>query len=112
MPLQGHWERVNTPLRATTVRERRILVIVGALLGAAALGAIIVAIATSRSGSSGSAATGCVRVEFPSTMGASASEICGSTAAEFCRSSAAESASLRESAQAQCREQGYPTRSD
>ena len=28
MPLEGHWARVNTPLRKTTLRERRILWIV------------------------------------------------------------------------------------
>jgi hypothetical protein len=113
MPLQGHWDRVNTPLRAVTERERRLVWIVGALVAAATTAAVIVAIATSGHSGSGSATpAGCIRIEFPSTMGASASNLCGSQAAEFCRSSAAQSSSLRESALAQCRDQGYATPSD
>jgi hypothetical protein len=76
VPLEGHWARVNTPLRKTTSRERRILWVFVAILAVAAIVGTVVAIGSS----SPSTPSGCVRIELPSTMGASASTICGDKA--------------------------------
>jgi hypothetical protein len=103
VPLEGHWERVNTPLRETTARERRILLFGGALLTLAAVAAVIVAIGSS----SPATPAGCIRIEFPSTMGASASTLCGEKAASFCRGPAANSPPLNETALPKCRDAGY-----
>ena len=108
MPLQGQWERLNTPLRETTSRERLLMRAVAVLLGIAAVATVIVAIATSGNGTSGTAlAPGCIRIEVPSTMGGSASDFCGENAASFCHSPAANSPPLNQTALPKCRDAGY-----
>ena len=108
MPLQGHWQRVNTPLRETTPRERLLVRVLLALVGAAVVAAIVVAIATSGGSNGGGTAQGCVRVDVPSTMGGSTIHACGSRAAQFCRGPIAHDPSLRGVALPRCREAGYP----
>jgi hypothetical protein len=103
MPLQGHWDRVNTPVRATTLRERRILLVFGALLAAAIVAAVIVAIGSS----SPKTPAGCARIEAPSTMGGGSSTLCGSTLRSFCVSAAAHSPPLNATALPKCRAAGY-----
>ena len=108
MPLQGHWARVNTPLRETTGRERLLVRGFLALLAAAAVVTVIVAIATKDNGTSGKPLqSGCIRVELPSTMGAVASDLCGNTARQFCASPAANSEPLEHTALPKCREAGF-----
>lgn len=110
MPLQGHWAKVNTPLRETTRRERLLVRILVALLGIAVIATVVVAIATSGNGTSGMPlGAGCIRVELPSTMGGVASDLCGKTAREFCRSTAANSEPLDTQVQPKCRAEGYAT---
>jgi hypothetical protein len=108
MPLEGHWERVNTPLRKTTLRERRLLVAFGALLALSVIAATIVAIATSGP----KTGAGCVRVDLPSTMGGATPELCGSAARSFCASAAAHQAPLNATALPTCREAGIPVKAD
>ena len=103
MPLQGHWQRVNTPLRETTPRERLLVRVVAAVMGLAVVAAVIVAIGSS----SPSTPAGCIHVELPSTMGAVASNLCGDTARQFCHSSAAHSEPLNHTALPKCREAGF-----
>lgn len=104
MPLQGHWTRVNTPLRETTGRERRIVVIAASLFALAAIIGTIVAIGSS----SPTTPSGCIRIEVPSTMGASASNICGNKAiSAFCHGAAANSPPLNATALPKCRNAGY-----
>ncbi len=103
MPLEGHWQRVNTPLRETTGRERRIVAVAAGLLVMAGIAAAIVAIGSSNP----STPAGCIRIEVPSTMGASASTLCGDRAASFCRSPAAHSPPLNQTALPKCRDAGY-----
>jgi hypothetical protein len=103
VPLQGQWQRIQTPVRATTPRERRIVWAFSALLGAAAIATIIVAITTSGP----SVPAGCIQVEVPSTMGGGTTRLCDQNAASFCRSPAAHSAPLDATALPKCREAGY-----
>ena len=104
MPLEGHWQRVNTPLRETTRRERVLVRVVLAITGVAVMAALVVFIATN--GGSGTAA-GCVRVDVPSTMGGSGINACGDDAVKFCRGALAHSTDLRARALPACREAGY-----
>jgi hypothetical protein len=105
VPLEGHWQRINTPVRTMGGRERRIVSIAAGLLALVAIAATIVAI-----GSSGpSTGSGCIRVDLPSTMGAVSPELCGSTAREFCISRAANSEPLEHTALPRCREAGLAT---
>jgi hypothetical protein len=103
MPLEGHWERVNTPLRKITLRERRLLVVFGTVLALGVVAAIIVAIATSGT----KTGPGCIRVDLPSTMGGGTPELCGSAAQSFCASPAAHRPPLNATALPKCREAGY-----
>jgi hypothetical protein len=104
MPLQGHWARVNTPVRQTTGRERRIVLAAVCLLAVAAIVGGIVAIGSS----SPATPAGCIHIEVPSTMGAGASNICGDKAiSSFCGSPAAHSQPLNETALPKCREAGF-----
>jgi hypothetical protein len=81
VPLQGHWQRVNTPLRKTTSRERRILLVVAAVLAVTVIAGTIVAIGSSSKGTP----AGCIHLEVGSTMGGSRTQLCGRTAQSFCR---------------------------
>jgi hypothetical protein len=103
VPLEGHWDRVNTPLRETTLRERRLARVVGAFVAVAVVAGVIAAIATSGPGTK----PGCVNVDVPSTMGGGGIHACGQRAAEFCRGPVAHSAPLAASALPKCREAGY-----
>jgi hypothetical protein len=107
VPLQGHWNRVNTPLRETTARERLLVRVVLVGVGMAVLAAVVVAIATSGGSSGGGAAEGCVRVDVASTMGGGTLHPCGAQAAEFCRGPIAHDPALRGDALPGCREAGY-----
>jgi hypothetical protein len=110
MPLEGHWTRVNTPLRETTGREKLLVRAVLATLAAAAVVTVIVAIATKDNGTSGKPLhAGCIRVELPSTMGAAASDLCGNTARGFCTSRAANSEPLEHTALPKCLQAGFAT---
>jgi hypothetical protein len=109
VPLQGHWQRVNQPLRETTPRERLLVRIVLAAVGIATVAAIVVAIATSGGSNGGGVAEGCVSVEVGSTMGGGRLHPCGARAAEFCRGPIAHDPSVRGTALPQCREAGYAT---
>jgi hypothetical protein len=106
--MQGHWARLNTPLRETTPRERLLVRIIAGLLGAAAIATVVVAIATKENGTSGSPLrAGCIRAEMPSTMGGGTSDICGDSARAFCLSPAANSEPLAVQIQPKCRDKGY-----
>jgi len=102
VPLQGHWERVNTPLRKTTMRERRILWVVVALLAVACIAGAIVAFGSS----SPSTPAGCIHLEAPSTMGGVASDICGNDAKTLCTGQQARTDPLSATILPQCRKAG------
>jgi hypothetical protein len=78
MPVEGHWERANTPLRA---RDRRVLVVVAvvAVLVLAALGVAYALRPASHSDA------GCVVANVPSTMGGATVRSCGLQAHKLCR---------------------------
>jgi hypothetical protein len=107
VPLEGHWQRVNTPLRETTARERLLVRALVALLGIGAVVGVVVVIATSGGSAGAGAANGCVNVDVPSTMGGSAIHACGKDAQSFCRGPLAHSSDLRGRALPACRAAGY-----
>lgn len=80
MPMEGHWERVNTPLRRITKRERNVA-IGGVLVSALAILAVILA-------TSGNAApkadAGCIYAIIPGVMGAEPVDACGREAELSC----------------------------
>ena len=78
MPVEGHWERANTPLRA---RDRRVLLVaaVVTVLVVAGLGVAYALRPAARSDA------GCVVADVPSTMGGARLRSCGAAAHELCR---------------------------
>jgi hypothetical protein len=104
VPLEGHWERVHTPLRATTRRETRLLVIVTAV---AAVALVALLFATLRGGSP-EAGAGWVRLTVPSSTGGATLSACGESAARWCRSIAGKEDAVSRRAVEHCRRAGYP----
>ena len=84
MPLEGHFHRVNTPLRQVTKRERSV-VVAGVAVTFIALAALI--LATSRD-SQPPPASGCIRVSVAGRTGAELIQACGTEARELCARSA------------------------
>ena len=80
MPLEGHFNRVNTPLRQLTKRERNV-VISGLVVTLAALAALL--LATSEA-SQPPPASGCIRVSVAGRTGAELIQSCGKEARELC----------------------------
>jgi hypothetical protein len=84
MPLEGHFQRVNTPLRRLTPRERNVLV-AGTLVTAVAILALILATAgDSRPGP----AAGCVSAVVAGRVGGEPVNGCGEQAKAICARSA------------------------
>jgi hypothetical protein len=105
MPLEGHWERQNAPLRATTGRERRLLAGFVAVLAAGVV-ALVVALVSG----GGSSAAGCVSVTAPNSMGGAVLRQCGADARQWCAQEVRRGDALAHQVLAQCRRAGYAAR--
>jgi hypothetical protein len=77
MPLEGHAERVNTPLRP---RDRHVLVVLALVTLVAVVAASVYAIA--RPSSSG---VHCISFTVPASMGGAAVRECDAGATHYCR---------------------------
>jgi hypothetical protein len=104
MPLEGHWERVNTPIRRLTPRESRLVAVFAALLVACALGLGLFALV--HDGSS-DAKVGCIEATGANVLGGSKVRACGEDAARWCRIVVTRDDPLSREVRAQCREAGY-----
>jgi hypothetical protein len=104
VPLEGHWKRVNTPLRSTTRREGRALVAVVTIL---VIGLVIGLYAALHDGSSSKAEAGCIEVTAAHTTGGATLRACGPAAVRWCRSARAREDALARAVQARCSRAGY-----
>jgi len=84
MPLEGHFNRVNTPLRQLTKRERNV-VVAGIAVTFVALAALL--LATSEA-SQPPPAPGCIRASVAGRTGAELIQACDKEAKELCARSA------------------------
>jgi hypothetical protein len=84
MPLEGHFQRVNTPLRKLTPRERNVLVAGVAVTFVTILGLILVTVGDSRPGP----APGCVSAVVAGRVGGEPVNGCGAEAKAICARSA------------------------
>jgi hypothetical protein len=84
MPLEGHFQRVNTPLRKLTARERNV-VIAGMLVTVVAILALILATAGD---SRPAPAAGCVSAIVAGRVGGEPVNGCGAEAKAICARSA------------------------
>jgi hypothetical protein len=103
MPLEGHWKRVQTPLRSVSRREARAIAIVAVL---AAIALAIVSYAIVHGGSSRDEPA-CIRVTIASSTGGATLRACGEDAARWCRSMAARDDALARKVKSRCRRAGY-----
>ena len=99
--LPGHWQRVNTPLRELTRRERRIVAIVTTVL-AISVAALVIGALTS----SNRLPAGCIDVITASATGAGETRACGQQAKDLCQAVAARHDSYATEVQAACRRSG------
>jgi hypothetical protein len=105
MPLEGHFQRVNTPLRKLTSRERNVAIAV-IVVTAASLAALLFATAgDSRPGP----APGCIYTIVAGRTGGEPVEGCGVEAEEICAHSAQFSDPRADKVVAACHEAGVPT---
>jgi hypothetical protein len=104
MPLEGHWERVNTPIRRLTPREGRLVAIFVAALVVCALGLGIFAVVHDSSSKLGA---GCIEATGANVLGGSKVRACGEDAARWCRIVEARYDPLSKQVRARCRQAGY-----
>jgi hypothetical protein len=100
MPLEGHWHRVNTPLRRLTRRERGVAIAVVALSLVAVLALVLATVGNSRPEPS----PGCIRAIVPGVMGATPVEACGARAKRICAARATRTDPGSQAIQASCRD--------
>ncbi|HXV04443.1 MAG TPA: hypothetical protein VFP23_00880 [Solirubrobacterales bacterium] len=84
MPMEGHWRRLDTPLRRLTARERNVLV--------AGVAVVVVAIVTlllaTGGGSRPAPPPGCIYVVVAGRVGGEPVHGCGAAARAICARSA------------------------
>jgi hypothetical protein len=98
MPLEGHYQRVNTPLRKLTKRERMV-VIWGTLATAIAILALVVATAGDSRPAPG---PGCFSATVAGRTGGEPVNACGTEAAQVCRRAAEEKSRWAEAVLSAC----------
>jgi hypothetical protein len=87
MPLEGHYRRVNTPLRKLTKRERTVLV-AGTLVTAVAILALLFVPAHNDKPlleSNGGSGAGCIEVAVAGRVGSEPVVGCGAKAQALCK---------------------------
>jgi hypothetical protein len=102
MPLEGHWQRTNTPLRRLTKRERNV-VIAGLATTLIALAVLLLATAGN---SQSPLPTGCISVPVAGRTGAELVHGCGMEAREICARAATRDDPGSEAIVASCGERG------
>ena len=99
MPLEGHWQRVHTPLRRLTRRERNVAI--AAVV--ATLAAVVVLVLATIGDSRPDPAPGCIYAIVPGVMGAAPVDACGAQAKKICASHATLTDPGSRAIQASCR---------
>ncbi len=80
MPLEGHWHKVNTPLRQLTRREVRVVALAVTLTLAVVLAVVIASLGSPAQ----KLAPGCIDSIVPGRMGADSVRACGPRARAIC----------------------------
>jgi hypothetical protein len=102
MPLEGHWRRVNTPLRRLSRRERYIAIVAVGVTLAACAALILATLGNSRP----APGPGCIRALIPHVMGSETLDACGARAKSICRARANDTDPGAVSVQEACRRAG------
>jgi hypothetical protein len=80
MPLEGHWQRVNMPLRRLTGRERYVAIAALAITVVAVVALVLATVGDSRP----APAPGCIYAIVPGATGATPVDACGARAKRLC----------------------------
>jgi hypothetical protein len=80
MPMEGHWQRVNTPLRRLGKRERNVAVAAVAVTALALIALVLVTVGNTRP----PLRRGCISAIVPGIMGGVSVEACGARAKGLC----------------------------
>jgi hypothetical protein len=102
MPLEGHYRRVNTPLRSLARRERSV-VLAGALV---TIGAILTLILATAGDSRPEPAAGCISAVVAGRVGGEPVNGCGAEARAICARSANYDNPRAHTIEAKCDEAG------
>jgi hypothetical protein len=105
MPLEGHFQRVNTPLRRLTKRERNVLVAGLAITIVALVGLIL----ATQSDSRPAPGPGCIYTVVAGRTGGEPVHGCGAEAEAICAHSARFDNPRSETVVEACREAGVAT---
>ena len=100
MPLEGHWERQQAPLRLPTTRGGWALFAMAVVLIAATVA--LLAYVVLDGSSSKRPAAGCVEVTSGSSTGGATIHACGRDAERLCRGSAHQDTPLARALRSQC----------
>jgi len=108
MPLEGHYDRVNTPLRRLTSRERNLLVAGLAVTTIAVLALLFVPAhnETPLLDEQGGARSGCIEVAVAGRVGSEPIVGCGAKARQICGRAAEFDVPRSETITAACTEAG------
>lgn len=107
MPLEGHWGRVNTPVRSLTRRERLVAIVASA----AVVVAIVAIVAVTAGRSRPAPGPGCIRANVAMVMGAEELNLCGRHARRTCAQHAGDPNPVARTIETACREAGIAARS-
>ena len=99
MPLEGHWERQQTPLRPPTTRGGWALLATAVVLIVATVALLAYAVLDA---SSKPPAAGCIEVTSGSSTGGATIHACGRDAERLCRGSAHQDTPLARALRSQC----------
>jgi hypothetical protein len=102
MPLEGHYRRVNTPLRTLTARERRVLIWGTAVTVISTVALILATVG----GDNTTVGAGCIRVGVPGRTGGELVSGCGAKAMALCTRATRFEGLRAELVVASCRERG------
>ncbi len=105
MPMEGQWERLNTPVRSLTPRER----FTGYALGAITAIALAVILVLHLGEGEEAPPPGCISAMVPWVMGGEQLQRCGERAKYLCANEATEDTARGRGILTACRESGLPT---
>jgi len=84
MPMEGHWQRTNTPLRRLGKRERNVAVAAVTITVVAVIALVLVTVGNTRP----PLRRGCISAIVPGIMGGASVEACGGRARSLCEAHA------------------------
>jgi hypothetical protein len=102
MPLEGHWQKQNTPLRKLTGRERRAGLAALAVTVVALLGVVI----ATAGDNNPPTPKGCIRANVAGVVGAETISGCGTEAVAKCEHAARYDSPRAHGVVAECERQG------